>query len=161
MTGNSRLTGTRGLRRYTHRDYAMVASWYEARGQRVPSPAALSDLGYIADERVCGFLYLTNSNIAMLENVVASPYTVPSLRKESLTKLMGYMIDTALVLGYDNIFGISKHPSLEKEAKRFNFKTMSDSFKVYVMSEEDAPVNTTEVDDSVHVAGYDSDDEDY
>lgn len=155
-----RYTGRRGLRRYTHRDYVMIKEWYELRGKKAPSPALLSDLGYIADDRVCGFLYLTNSNMAMIEGIIANPETVPSLRKESLTKLVGYMIDTALLLGYENIFGISKHPSMAKEAERFGFKVQSDNV-IYTMIESDEAIDATDIDESKCSRVYEDGDEDY
>lgn len=157
MSSEMRLTGTRGLRRYTHRDYPMIKEWYALRGKQPPSPAILSDLGYIADDRVCGFLYLTNSNMAMIEGIVANPESVPSLRRESLTKLVGYMIDTALLLGYENIFGISQHPSIAREAERFGFKTAD--YKIYMIRESDAPVTETPALTGSRV--FENDDEEY
>ena len=81
----------------------------------------LSDFGFIVDNRVAGFLYMTNSNIAFIEWVVARPKTVPSLRRASLRKLIGVLVDTATMMGCDIIFGVSTHPSIGKEAKAFGF----------------------------------------
>lgn len=93
----------------------------------------ISDLGYIVDGRVAGWLYVTNSNCAMIEGIIADPNTVPSLRQQSLRKLCGFLVDTALMLGYTNIFGISKHPSMAKVSKELGFK-MSNDFKVFTLN---------------------------
>lgn len=146
----------KSIRRYTHRDYPMIKEWYEKRGQTAPQPAQLSDTGYIADGRVCGFLYLTNSNMAMIEGIVANPDTVPSLRRASLTKLIGCMVDTALLLGYDNVFGIGKHPSITEEAKRFGFVVRD--YKLY-MIDRSLDAIKTEVD--LVAGGIGNDDEEY
>jgi hypothetical protein len=147
----------KSIRRYTHRDYPMIKEWYEKRGKTAPQPAQLSDTGYIADGRVCGFLYLTNSNMAMIEGIVANPDTVPSLRRASLTRLIGFMIDTALLLGYENIFGIGKHPSITEEAKRFGFHIAD--WKLYMLDKSLDAIKETE---EVSVAGgYGYSDEEY
>lgn len=154
-----RSKASRSIRRYTHRDYPMIKEWYERRGKQAPSPAILSDMGYIADERVCGFLYLTNSNMAMIEGIISNPESVPSLRKESLTKLLGYMIDTSLLLGYENIFGLTAHPSMHKQAEKFGFRQIE--AKLWAMREtEDAAVTRIEEEELMDSRGYD-DSEDY
>lgn len=101
---------------------------------QAPRLSTLSDMGYIADGRVAGWIYLTNGNAAMLEWIISDPSTVPSLRKESLRKLVGFMVDTCLMLGYTNIFGISKNPAIVGVAKQFGFK--SSEYTVYTLEEE-------------------------
>lgn len=126
---------SRSLRRYHGSDYPTIKSWYEERGKPVPARKTLSDMGYIADGRVAGWLYFTNSNIALIECIISDPNTVPSSRRASLRKLVGFLIDTALMLGYTNIVGLSSHPSIEKVAKEFGFK--KGVLNVYTLSEEE------------------------
>lgn len=119
--------------RVTPDHYPLITSWYEGHGTRIDNiEDAVSDLGYIADDRVAGFLYVTNSNCAMIEGVIANPHSVPSLRRASLRKLTGFLVDIALMLGYTNIFGISKHPSITKVARELGFKEHSD-FKLVTL----------------------------
>lgn len=113
----------------------MIAQWYRERGRQAPAPEILSDLGFIADDRVAGFIYLTNSSVAMLENVIANPTTVPSLRKESLRRLCGHLVDSCLLLGYTNIFALSNHPSIQKICKDMGFKDAT--FRVFTLAEKD------------------------
>lgn len=90
-------------------------------------------MGYIVDGRVAGWLYVTNSEVAFIEGLIADPDTIPSLRKASMRKLVGFLIDTALMLGFTKVFAVSKHPSVDKLAKEFGFKGNS-SLTVYTMS---------------------------
>ncbi len=130
----TRVNTPRSVRKVTMADYPLIESWYEARGARMPRNGMLSDLGYIVDNRVVAWLYLTNSNMAMIENIVADPNTVPSLRRNSLKKLVGFLIDLATAMGYTNIFGITQHPAVIELSKAFGFKELKE-FKVVVLTD--------------------------
>jgi len=114
----------------------MIAKWYKARGQRVPEPKSLSTIGFIADDRVAAWLYVTNSNMAMIECVISNPDTVPSLRRESLQHLCSFMVDAAMAMGYTNLAGITNHPSIEAICSRLGFKKGPASFGIWVLSEK-------------------------
>lgn len=124
------------IRRLGSKDYELIESWYNKRDRDMPEPASFSDMGFIADGRVAGWLYVTNSNMAMIEGIISDPDTIPSLRRESLTKLCGFLIDTAFMLGYTHIFGITEHPSIEQVCEKMGFR-QSKGFKVYVLSESE------------------------
>lgn len=111
------------LKRVTSKDFPMIVHWHKERKLTVPDPRALSDTGFIADGRVAGWLYLTNSNIAMIEGIISDPKSPASLRRESLDKLIGFMIDFALELGYTQFIGITKLSKMEDRVKsKFGFK---------------------------------------
>lgn len=112
------------LKRVTSKDFPMIVHWHKERKLTVPDPRALSDTGFIADNRVAGWLYLTNSNIAMIEGIISDPKSPASLRRESLDKLIGFMIDFALELGYTQFIGISKHMRVHGLGKKFGFKSL-------------------------------------
>lgn len=135
------------LRKYRKEDYKMICSWYEKRGSRAPSESTLSDLGWIADDRVAGWLYITNSNMAMIEGIVSDPDTVPSLRRESLEKLCAFMVDVSMSLGYTHIFGITRHPSIDRICQKLGFK--SGDFKIWMLNESDEPEEYELVDEEL------------
>lgn len=112
------------LKRVTSKDFPVIVHWYRKHKLTPPDPRALSDVGFVADGRVAGWLYLTNSNIAIIEGIVSDPDSTKSLRKESLNKLVGFLIDFAMNLGYTQIIGITKHPHMKELGKRFGFKTI-------------------------------------
>lgn len=112
------------LRRVASKDFPMIVQWYRQRNLTPPDPRALSDVGFIADGRVAGWLYLTNSNIAMIEGIISDPNSSSSLRRESIDKLVGFMIDFALQLGYTQILGVSKHMRIHDVGKKFGFKAL-------------------------------------
>lgn len=132
MTPKMLYNGLGSIVRVTPDHYPMLQSWYEARGRKMPNTELLSDMGYIVDGRIAGWLYVTNSSMAMIEGIIADPNTVPSLRRQSLRKLCGFLIDSALMLGFTEIFGISRHPSMTKVGKELGFK--SAKFNIFTLS---------------------------
>lgn len=125
------------MRRVTSKDFPKIVSWYKKRGKTPPDPRALSDLGFMADERVAAWLFLTNSNMVLIEGVIADPDSVASLRKESLNKLIGFMVDFALQLGYTQVIGITKHPSIERIGKKYGFKQLTSHKVLYLNAADD------------------------
>jgi len=122
----------KNIRQFKKSDMKTIALWYRKRNEVVPDPRALSNTGFIADERVAAWVYFTNSNIAMIEGVISDPESVKSLRRQSLNKLMGFCIDFCLAAGYTQIIGISKHPSIKYLAKSYGFKVLPDHKVFYL-----------------------------
>lgn len=129
-------TNIKGVNKITQFALLDIADWYKGHGLSMPNSGMLSDMGFIADGRVAGWLYVTNSNLAIIENVISDPKSIPSLRRASLDKLMGFMIDTALAMGYTSIIGITKHPQMIKISKKFGFTEMKD-FKLVALTTGD------------------------
>jgi hypothetical protein len=122
------------IRRYKDSDYGMIKKWAKSRGMLAPKAASLSTLGYICDERVAGWIYLTDSNIAFIDGVISNPDTVPSFRRMALKKLCGAMVEKAQQMGYTNIIATTKHPAIQKICEDMGFVTAPD-FKIYALRE--------------------------
>lgn len=129
-------TGYKGIKKMNYEHTQLALSWYEKHKMTAPNKHLLSDLGYMVDGRVAGWLYVTNSGIAMIENIISDPDSVPSLRRESLDKLVGFMVDVALSLGYTTIVGLTKHPQIFKLGNKFGFQEMKE-YKLMVLSAEE------------------------
>lgn len=120
--------------RYKSYMYPLIDLWYKKRGIKAPARESLSDMGFIADDRVAGWLYLTNSNIAFIEGIIADPDSVPSLRRASLEKVCATMVDTAISLGYTQILGITTSPTIEKLGVKLGF--VPTDYKVLILKEK-------------------------
>lgn len=125
----------KGVIRYKPAHYRGIASWYTARGLQAPPQHYLSDLGFIADGRVAGWLYLTNSNVALIEGIISNPNTVPSMRRQALKKLSGLLVDTALSMGYTVIKMESNHPRIQELAEDLGFK--EHKIKTFILHDSD------------------------
>lgn len=102
--------------------YKAIASWYHARDMEAPALHQLPELGFIVDDRVAGFIYRTDSSVALIDGVISNPYTLPAARKLSLEKLAGLLVDTAVQLGYEDIIFTSKNESVKELGERMGFK---------------------------------------
>lgn len=121
------------IRRVKPSDFGLIAGWYAERGLHVPDMASFSDTGFIADDRAAGFVYLTNSNVAMIDALITNPTTVPSLRRESVAKLVGVMIEFAISLGCTNIIALTEHPAVRKLCAQHGFKKTK--FECFILSD--------------------------
>lgn len=122
----------KGIEKVTKAHLPLIKLWYQRRGMKMPRTGLLSTTGYIVDGRVAGWLHLTDSDIALIEGIIADPMSVPGLRRESLNKLSGYLIDTAILLGYNTVLAISKHPNIIQLSERYGFKELN-GHKVMVL----------------------------
>jgi hypothetical protein len=127
----------KNLRKIGSKDFPLIVSWYKGHKQAVPDPRALSNTGFIVDNRVAGWVLLTNSNIALIEGIISDPNSIPSLRRESLNKLVGFLIDFCLAAGYTQIIGITKNPRIDLLGKRYGFKTLPDHKILYLNASDD------------------------
>jgi len=124
------------IKKLTPSHYPMISRWYEGWNQPVPKRCHFSTMGCIADGRVAGWLHLMNSDMALIEGVISDPESVPSLRKESLLKLCGFLVDTAVTLGYPTIIGITKSNSIISVSKKLGFSELKD-FKIVALDASD------------------------
>ena len=124
------------IRRYKDEDYYLLECWCKDRGAVPPPKQCLSTLGFVSDERAIGFLYITDSNIAFIEYVISDPLTVPSMRRQSVKKLCGNLIDTAFLLGYTHVFALTEHPQIKKLCEEFGFKSKP-SYELFVLAESE------------------------
>lgn len=114
----------------------MIAGWYLDRDMTPPAPESLSDVGYIVEERVAGWLYLTNSNVAMIEGIISDPLSLPSFRRLATKRLCGTLVDMAVALGYTKVLAITSHPAVVELAETMGFEELDK--RVFILNEEDS-----------------------
>jgi hypothetical protein len=118
------------IRKYEHdRDYEDVKSWFTHLKKRVkgcPTKDMLSLDGYITEyynQKVCaGWLYTTNSNIAMIEFVIANPDVKTDIRKESLKKLLTHLEALAKTKGYEILLIITSNKGYSRTLSSYGFE---------------------------------------
>jgi hypothetical protein len=102
--------GTLSIRKFEEQDYPEYCQWYSwlkrANGNK-PTYDMLSTDGLLVENkfgRICaGFLYITNSNIAMIEFVFANPTVHRDIRKKALKKPLTSLEAQAINKGYELI----------------------------------------------------------
>lgn len=144
------------IKRIKMTDYQLVRSWYAKRGLPIPELASFADTGFMADGRVAGFIYITNSNVALIDGLISNPDTIPSLRRESMNKLVPVLIEFAITLGCTNIIALTNHPSVKKLCKQHGFAKTG--YECFILSESDADSYTL-VQENLRVQDVDDIDE--
>lgn len=114
------------------RDFGSFSRWLEAR--KVPSPARhiLPKYGYIVPDVACGFIYLTDSSLGLIEWYVTNPEASCEDRREAMQIITDLLIITGKKNGCKILSANTKHKSIEKIALDNGFKFVGEN-KFYVM----------------------------
>ena len=100
------------IRPYNFGDYPEVSSWWKAHDWPVLDPKMLSEEGLVVEGLCAGWLYKTNSCIALLEWVVGNPEADKMARSEALDLLITKAKKMAKDQGYTLLFTFTSHPAL-------------------------------------------------
>lgn len=99
----------------------------------------LGNFGWVTDDRVAGWILLTEGSVAIIEGLISNPNTLPSQRRHSTKVLAAFLVETALALGYKNIAFASKHPNVIAIAENMGFKETD--LKFYTLTDGDEERN--------------------
>lgn len=101
---------------------AQVIEW--CKGRDVPATVLKfrPEIGLIVPGYVVGFLYQTDSPIAIIEGVVANPDTEESERFTAIWDLWIEMIRIAKELGYQELWGYSAIPAMRDMCIRLGYR---------------------------------------
>jgi hypothetical protein len=80
---------------YSHGFYPEVASWFTARSLPIPSHHSLPTNGFIVPGVAAGFLYLTDSDVSILDCFISNPKTTEVERDEALDSIAHHLIACA------------------------------------------------------------------
>lgn len=113
--------------------YRAIASWYHARGLEAPSLAQLPQVGFIVDGIVAGWVYQTDSSVALLDAVISNPATIPSRRKQATKVLCSTLVDAAVEMGYRDVLFTSSHPTIKRAGEELGFRRLNQ--EVFLLNE--------------------------
>lgn len=105
----------------------MVAHWWVGHKWPVLPLAALPASGFVVPGVCAGFLYFTDSEIAILEWVVSNPKASTMEVGRGIKAIVEAAISTALNEGYSMIFSYVKSKGLQKLYERQGFKVTDDN----------------------------------
>jgi hypothetical protein len=110
-------------RRYRPQDFEHIRNWYNKRGA-APTTDLIPTLGFIVPGIAAGFLIATDTSCCIFEPFIANPDAPEELRDEALHKVMGDLINEAVILGYSRIFGFSTSKSMVERSLDWGFKVV-------------------------------------
>lgn len=111
-------------------DYKIVASWWEGYGQAPVPIHLLPWIGYIVDDVAAGFLYQTDSGIALLENFISNKDSRADARSDALDQITSALVKKAEELGYLHIIAFSSLPAIEERARKHGFSVGHKNYKI-------------------------------
>ena len=103
-------------------DYIQLTRWFKHRDMPVPPFEILSNHGYIVDDVAAGFIYLTNSSMAIIDCYVTNPESDKNTRDNALNWITIHLTAYAKNSGFKYIKCDSKIQEVINRAKKFGFK---------------------------------------
>ena len=106
--------------------------WFAARGEQM-TPDALPQSGFIIPGKAAGFLYRTDSSMAMIENLVASPELPREERSAAVDAIVLAVADEARRLGFKTLIGSTVLDVVVSRAERLGFLYVGGGFHTIVL----------------------------
>jgi hypothetical protein len=108
---------------YSHKEHReQVERWWRLHGVAPVEPGFLSDEGFIVPGIAAGWLYLTNSKMALIENLTANPEVDEATRSEAIDRVVRRIVDEAQDFGAKVICGFTQIPAVIGRAERLGFQ---------------------------------------
>lgn len=117
-------------RRVLDLDFDEIGKWMELRGQKMPHRDLFPKIGFIVCNVATGFIYFTDSKIAIIDCYYSNPNSDALERNEALDKITDELIKSAIFHNIRMIKCDSTHEAIKRRALKFGFKNigMTESF---------------------------------
>lgn len=125
------------VRYYNEDDYNKIVEWWNYYKFTPPAETSLSTIGIMVSKEkeniVCGFLYVTNSDMCLVEFIVANPNVKDKeIRKEAIETCIKKLCEVAKDLKYRVAFTSLNNKSLEEKYVECGFKKGSTDCNEYI-----------------------------
>jgi hypothetical protein len=111
-------------RRVVELDFDEIEKWCEARGGRLPDKSLFPRTGFIIDGIAAGFVYFTDSAVAIIDCYLSNPKTDPKTRSDALNEITSSLIKSAQFHKCSVIKCDTKLEAIKKRATDFGFKSV-------------------------------------
>lgn len=108
-------------RKFLPEDYIQLEGWSNDREVKAPPLEYLPSTGYIVDGVACGFLYLTNSAVGLLEGFITNPNADKNDRNKALDSITLKLIELAELNSCKILKCETKIDAIVNRAKDFGF----------------------------------------
>lgn len=109
------------VRPYEPKDLDTINRWYAAHGKQAVTDDLLPATGVIVDGVAAGFLYSTDSAIAVLDGFVTCPDAPLRQRFEALLGIIDQLTTTAKENGARRVVGFTRSHGMERLCERLKF----------------------------------------
>ena len=105
-------------------DIAEMNGWLSEHEQGPVPPWALPEFGLFEPGVAAGFLYETDSGLALLEGYSSNPRSDAAVRSKALDDITEGLLEAAHDRGFRRVLAICQVPAIERRAERHGFKTV-------------------------------------
>jgi hypothetical protein len=114
------------VRFFTSEDYPMICKWWVDHRHDAVALECLSKTGIIVNDICAGFLFKTDSAVALMEYIVSDPQSEKEFRRESLDHLIELLVSEAKKSGFSVIFTSFESIALcERLKSKHDFTTIN------------------------------------
>jgi len=110
------------IRIFKPEDYTQLTGWFKHREMNVPPQDFLSSMGYIVDNVAAGFIYTTNSCVAIIDTYITNPDSDKKDRDIALDWITIHLTAYAKNGGYKIVKCDSSIKKVIKRATNHGFK---------------------------------------
>ncbi|GHG84957.1 hypothetical protein [Comamonas sp. JC664] len=107
---------------------AWLQSWDE-----IVTPDGLPQTGFVVPGKAAGFLYRTDSSLALIENLVAAPGLSKEERNEAVDLVVAAICKEATRLGFKILLGTTQLDAVVKRAEKHGFIYVDGGFHVIAL----------------------------
>ncbi len=112
------------VRRVEPSDIKEIQMWFQMWGLTAPHKDRFSDLGFIVPDVAAGFLYLTNSGVAIIDAYICNPGAHKRIRDEALDAITYRILEAAEGAGVQYLKGDTNFRTILRRAQKFGFKVV-------------------------------------
>jgi hypothetical protein len=125
------------IRNYNKTDYEMICSWWNSADMQAPTPGLIPSestfLIEVENKPVMSIaLFLTNTEMAYLENFIANPEFKSTMRKHVSQLIVNHAIGFAKNLGYKRVCCLSVHDKTSKRYEELGMRQTTENLKSFV-----------------------------
>ena len=126
-----------GARRYKREtDFETVSNWWVLHGEVPPIEALYPQTGFIVENVAAGFLYRTDSAMAMIEMIIYNPQARRDIRQKALDEVIEAIILEAKALDYSILTGITNKPTVLERSKKFGFSLIENNMVTHLLHQK-------------------------
>lgn len=114
------------VRMYVPNDYKRLQALYASWDLKTPDPMFLPNTGYMVDDVAAGFLYFTDSKIAIIDNFIANKQSSKEERDKALDGIVEALLASAKTGGAKMIKCDSDIDAIKKRAVKLGFTYTGD-----------------------------------
>lgn len=116
------------------KDYKTLEKWWKSYSWPCIAPEYLPTTGLIIDDLCAGFLYKTDSSVAILEWIVGNREADRGARAQAIREVVQGLKEIAHRAGYTKVFTSAVHPNLISAYKELGFQPTDSNVQMFMYS---------------------------